>query len=282
MALKVAAPLHAERTEFQDLQVFDSTNWGRVLVLDGAIQLTERDEASYQEMITHLPMFAHANPESVLIVGAGDGGVLREVCRHKCVKKVVMCEIDRRVVEASKKYFPKTMAVAFDDPRLELVFGDASKYVAEAAAGTFDVVIVDSSDPNDGPANPLFTDEFYANVAKVLKPNGIVCTQGECVWLHLKLISELLRKVKKFYGTVDYAYTCTPTYPCGQIGFFVCSKSADREFFGQFSLDLAACCSAAAILHYSLPAHPLTSCFLSSPLLSSLLLLALQRSTRAR
>lgn len=135
------------------------------------------DEFSYQEMITHLPLFAHAAPESVLIIGAGDGGVLREVCRHRSVRRVAMVEIDRQVVEASKTFFAKTMATDFEDPRLTLRFEDAAKFVADCEASAFDVVIVDSSDPNDGPASVLFTADFYSNLARVLKPGGIVCTQ---------------------------------------------------------------------------------------------------------
>lgn len=228
--LKVKEPLHREQSEFQDIEVFETTNHGRCLVLDGAIQLTEWDEWSYQEMITHLPMFAHPNPENVLIIGAGDGGVLREVCRHKGVKKVTMCEIDRKVVEVSKTFLNKSTAVAFDDPRATLLFADAAKFVDSADAASFDVVIVDSSDPNDGPANSLFSDEFYANLARVLKPGGIVCTQGECMWLHTPLIKSVLEKAKKVFPSVDYAYTCTPTYPCGQIGFLLCSKSTDAAY----------------------------------------------------
>ena len=177
MALKVKEPLHAERSDFQDILVFQSANHGRVLALDGVLQLTEWDEFSYQEMISHTPLFAHGAAQSVLIVGAGDGGVLREVCRHRGVRRIVMVEIDRQVVEASKTFFAKTMATDFDDPRATLRFEDAAKYVAECEPAAFDVVIVDSSDPNDGPASVLFTADFYRNLARVLKPGGIVCTQ---------------------------------------------------------------------------------------------------------
>ena len=230
MCLKVKEPLHSERSDFQDILVFESTNHGRVLALDGVIQLTEWDEFSYQEMIAHLPLFAHAAPASVLIIGAGDGGVLREVARHRGVKRITMVEIDRRVVEASKTFFAKTMATAFDDARLTLRFEDAAAFAGSAEAASFDVIIVDSSDPNDGPANSLFTPAFYKNLARILKPAGIVCTQGECQWLNLGLIKEVLRKAKDFFPSVDYAYTCTPTYPCGQIGFLLCYKSSDPEY----------------------------------------------------
>jgi len=130
MRLKVENVLFAEKSKFQDVLVFDSSTYGRVLVLDGVIQLTERDEFAYQEMLTHIPMFAHAScPKNVLIVGGGDGGMLREVMKHPGVEHVTMCDIDAMVPEVSKKHLP-SMSVAFSDPRLELVCEDAAVFVA--------------------------------------------------------------------------------------------------------------------------------------------------------
>ena len=160
--------LHHARSEFQEVLVLQTKEYGRCLVLDGVIQLTERDEFAYQEMITHLPLFAHANPTSVLIVGGGDGGVLREVVRHAGVRRIVMCEIDRAVIEVSQKFFPETMATAFGDARLELVHDDAAEFVKRHRAA-FDVVIVDSSDPV-GPAESLFEPAFYASLRDALRP----------------------------------------------------------------------------------------------------------------
>merc|ERR1719215_1875815 len=157
--------------------VFDSTDWGRVLVLDGVIQLTERDESSYQEMMAHLPLFAHTEPKQVLVVGGGDGGVVREVAKHACVEKVTHCEIDEGVIEAAKKYFP-TMAKGFASPKVNVIVGDGVAFVTEAAENSYDVVIVDSSDPV-GPAEGLFSPKFYAAVHRILKPGGVLCAQGE-------------------------------------------------------------------------------------------------------
>mmetsp|Transcript_12104 Transcript_12104/g.31663 ORF Transcript_12104/g.31663 Transcript_12104/m.31663 type:complete len:265 (-) Transcript_12104:295-1089(-) len=179
---------------------------------------------AYQEMATHIPLFAHPSPKSVLIVGGGDGGVLREVCRHACVTSVTMCEIDRMVVDVSKRFFGDVTATAFDDPRLELVFDDAAKFV-ETRPSTYDVVIVDSSDPV-GPAETLFTSTFYAGLMRALRPGGIICNQGECQWLHLDLIGKVLGDCARVFDTVEYAFTTIPTYPCGQIGFLLCSTSA--------------------------------------------------------
>ncbi|RHY24289.1 hypothetical protein DYB30_008440 [Aphanomyces astaci] len=209
------------KSDFQDVLVFKSETYGNVLVLDGVIQATERDEFAYQEMITHLPLYSHANPKSVLIVGGGDGGVAREVAKHSGVEKIVMCEIDPKVTEVSRKYLPK-MSASLEDPRLTLLFQDAAEYLRSGECGKFDVIIVDSSDPV-GPAEVLFRSEFYENLKNALNPNGIVSTQGECLWLHLDLIADVLGRVGQFFPTVQYAYTTIPTYPSGQIGFVLCS-----------------------------------------------------------
>lgn len=178
MCLQVKEVLHEERTAFQDLLVFDSTDYGRVLVLDGVIQLTERDEFAYQEMLAHIPLFTHRAPKSVLIVGGGDGGILREVVKHEGVERIVMCEIDKGVVDAAKKYFATSTATAFEDPRVTLIICDAAEYIRNHR-DAFDVILVDSSDPV-GPAEVLFEKAFYRDMHAALKPNGIVCTQVRC------------------------------------------------------------------------------------------------------
>jgi len=223
MSLKVEKVLYEGRSDFQDVLVFKSTNYGTVLVLDGVIQVTERDEHAYQEMITHIPMHAHPNPTSVLIVGGGDGGVLREVCRHPGVQRITMCEIDPLVCEVSKRFLGGSTATAFNDPRLTLVHADAAEYVRDQM-GMYDVVIVDSSDPV-GPAETLFTASFYTSLRYAMRPGAIMCNQGECMWLHLDLIGEVLKHCKEVFPSVDYAFTTIPTYPSGQIGFLVCSTS---------------------------------------------------------
>mmetsp|Transcript_18676 Transcript_18676/g.24314 ORF Transcript_18676/g.24314 Transcript_18676/m.24314 type:complete len:314 (+) Transcript_18676:67-1008(+) len=212
------------RSDFQDVIVFQSETYGRVLCLDGVIQLTERDEHAYQEMIVHLPMFSHAQPKRVLIVGGGDGGVLREIIKHDCVETVDMCEIDPMVCEVSKKYFTETMATAFNDPRLNLVHDDAAKFLKQGDLVKYDVIIVDSSDPV-GPAETLFAPEFYNSMKDALNPNGVICCQGECMWLHLDLIEGVLSSCCQMFPTVEYAYTTIPTYPSGQIGFFLLSSN---------------------------------------------------------
>lgn len=222
MTLKCEEVLYEGRSEFQDILVFRSSTYGNVLVLDGAIQVTERDEHSYQEMITQVPMHAHPDPKTVLVIGGGDGGVVREVCRHGGVQRVVHCEIDAMVCEVSKKYLPKC-AVGFDDPRVELLHMDAAQYVKEHKE-EFDVVIIDSSDPI-GPAESLFTESFYKELRYAMKPGGVMCNQGECLWLHLDLIQQCIKHCTQVFPSVDYCYTTIPTYPSGSIGFLVCSCS---------------------------------------------------------
>jgi len=224
--LRVESVLHEERSDYQHILVFQSSTYGRVLVLDGVIQLTERDEFAYQEMMVHVPMMAHSDPRHVLIVGGGDGGVLREVCRHPGVETITMCEIDQRVVEVAKIFFKDSMATAFNDPRLELKFQDAAEYIKDHP-GAFDVIVCDSSDPV-GPAESLYTAGFYLSVKQSLREGGVVCCQGECQWLHLDLIAEVLTHCSQLFPTVDYGYTCVPSYPSGQLGLLLCSKDGGQ------------------------------------------------------
>ena len=221
MSLKVEEVLDHHRSLFQDVLVFRSSHHGTVLVLDGVIQVTERDEFSYQEMITHIPMYAHVNPKKVLVIGGGDGGVLREVARHPGVEEIVICEIDKDVIDVSKKYLP-TLAKGYDDPRVKVHVGDGAVFMNENK-DSFDVIITDSSDPV-GPASVLFETPFYNAMHASLREGGIVCTQGECMWLHLDLIKPLVNSIKSRFTSVEYAYTTIPTYPSGQIGFIVATK----------------------------------------------------------
>jgi spermidine synthase len=145
MCLRVDEVLHHEKSLFQDVLVFRSTDYGNVLVLDGAIQCTERDEFSYQEMISHIPLAAHSSPRRVLVIGGGDGGVLREIVKDPRVEEVVLCEIDEAVIRVSKKYLPE-MAKGFEDPKVKIHIGDGFAFMAENK-NAFDVIVTDSSDP---------------------------------------------------------------------------------------------------------------------------------------
>ncbi|KAG2702123.1 hypothetical protein I3843_06G069200 [Carya illinoinensis] len=221
-SLKVEKVLFQGKSEYQNVMVFQSSTYGKVLVLDGVIQLTERDECAYQEMITHLPLCSIPNPKKVMVIGGGDGGVLREVSRHSSVEHIDICEIDKMVVDVSKQYFPE-VAVGYEDPRVNLHIGDGVAYLKAAPEGTYDAIIVDSSDPI-GPAQELFEKPFFESVAKALRPGGVVCTQAESIWLHMHIIEDIVANCRQiFKGSVNYAWTTVPTYPSGVIGFMLCS-----------------------------------------------------------
>lgn len=221
MSLEVDEILHHSQSDFQDILLFRSKTYGVVLVLDGVIQCTERDEFAYQEMIAHLPLHCHDNPSDVLVIGGGDGGVVREVLKHDSVKSVTLCEIDPQVVRVATEFLP-TMSSSLSDARVKIVHADGTKFLQDHL-NSFDVVITDSSDPI-GPAETLFQPEFFAYVKDSLKADGIMCTQGECMWLHAKLIKPLLNACRGLFPVVEYAYTTIPTYPSGQIGFVICGK----------------------------------------------------------
>lgn len=158
MSLKVEKVLHVEKSKYQDVLVFKSTTYGNVLVLDNCIQVTERDEFSYQEMITHLALNSHPNPKKALVIGGGDGGVLREILKHESIEEAWLCDIDETVIEVSKKYLPN-MAKSYDDPRTRVHIGDGFKFLEEYK-NQFDVIITDSSDP-EGPAESLFQKPYF-------------------------------------------------------------------------------------------------------------------------
>jgi len=226
LSLKVDEILFHEKSLYQDVMILKTATWGNVLVLDGVIQITERDEFSYQEMITHLPMFSHPNPKRVCIVGGGDGGVLREVVKHKHVEEIHMCEIDEMVIDVSKRFLP-TISSAFNDPRFQLHVDDAA-ITLQRYENYFDVIVVDSSDP-EGPAKSLFEKGFFETCRKALKETGVVCSQAESIWIHLEFIASILPSLREVWTSVNYAYISVPTYPCGGIGFFVCGKNIQLE-----------------------------------------------------
>ncbi|KAJ2553150.1 putrescine aminopropyltransferase [Coemansia sp. RSA 1933] len=227
MSIEVSRILDVEKTKFQDLLVFRSKTYGNVLVLDSIVQVTERDEFSYQEMITHPAMFSHPKPERVLVIGGGDGGVLREVIKHPQVKEAVLCDIDEAVIRISKKYLPG-MSVSYSDPKVSVHIGDGFDFL-QNKRDYFDVIITDSSDPV-GPAESLYQSRYYELMRDALRNGGIVSAQGECQFLDLPLITRVMKFARKVFPVVEYAYTTIPTYTSGQIGFILCSKNVSTNF----------------------------------------------------
>ena len=202
------------QSEFQDLVIFESFSHGRVMVLDGAIQITEADEFVYQEMLTHVPLLAHGAAETVLIIGAGDGGVLRRVLQHRGVKRAVMVEIDGEVIRLSKEFLPSIAGDAWNDPRAEVIVGDGIDYVKRAADATFDAIIVDSTDPI-GVGEVLFTDEFYANCARILSPRGLVVNQCGVPAMQADELRDTSLRRAKFFPHVSAYVAAVPTYVGG-------------------------------------------------------------------
>jgi len=226
MTLKVNQIVHHEKSLYQDVLIFESSDYGMVLVLDNVIQCTERDEFAYQEMITHLGMFAHPNPKKVLVIGGGDGGVLREVVKHECVEEAVLCDIDEAVIRLSKKYLPG-MSVGYQHPKVEVHVGDGFKFLDDYK-NEFDVIITDSSDP-EGPAEALFQKPYFELLKGALREGGIITTQAENPWLHMSMITGLKKQCKEVFPVAEYGWTTIPTYPAGQIGFMVCSKDGSAN-----------------------------------------------------
>lgn len=210
-------------SDFQDIVVFESSSHGNVLVLDGVIQITERDEFVYQEMLTHVPILAHGSARNVLIIGAGDGGVLRRVLAHRGVTRAVMVEIDGEVIRLSKEFLPGIAGDAWNDPRAEVIVGDGIDYVRRAPDGAFDVIIVDSTDPI-GVGEVLFTDEFYANCARVLSAEGLIVNQCGVPFMQADELRETSLRRRQFFPHVSAYVAAVPTYVGGFMTLGYASK----------------------------------------------------------
>lgn len=214
--------LYRDRTGLQDLVIFENRVLGRVMALDGVIQTAEGDEFIYHEMLAHVPILAHGRVRRVLIVGGGDGGMLRRCLEHPSVERVTMVEIDRGVVDLSREYLPSISAGAFDDPRTELVIADGCRYVAETAGrpdgDRFDVVIVDSTDPH-GPGAVLFTSAFYADCKRCLAPGGVLVTQNGVPFLQPDELTQTWRRRKALFADSSFFMAPVPSYYGGFMAF---------------------------------------------------------------
>lgn len=223
LSIRVERQLYSAQSEFQRIDVFESKDFGRFLALDGYMMLTEKDEFIYHEMITHVPMAVHRDAEKVLVIGAGDGGVLRELCRYEQIRQIDMVEIDPLVVEVCRKYLPQT-ACRFDDPRLRLYYEDGLKFV-RSRENDYDIIIVDSTDPF-GPGEGLFTKEFYGNCFKALREDGIMVNQHESPFYEQDAVA-MQRAHKRIVGSFPLSRVYQahiPTYPSGHWLFGFASK----------------------------------------------------------
>lgn len=212
--------LFSKKSDFQLIEIYETTHHGRVLLHDGCFMISDRDEAIYHEMIAHVPLMVHPHPKNVLIIGGGDGGTAREVLRHPSIEKCTMVEIDEVVVEACKEFFPQ-VASSFSHPKLDLKIADGVEFMKNSRE-KFDVIIVDSTDPI-GPATPLFGEDFYRDVRSRLNEDGIVVAQGESPFYGSEMQKKLMSMNAPYFKWKSFYNFTNLTYPGGLWSFFFAS-----------------------------------------------------------
>ena len=229
IGFRVEKLLHAEKTPFQTIEIYQTTDWGNLMVIDGCVMLTSRDNFLYHEMMTHPALFTHARAKRVVIIGGGDCGTLREVLKHPGVESVTQCDIDEQVTRMAEKYFPE-LCESNADPRAELLFDDGVAYMANCEPGSVDVVIVDSTDPI-GPAEGLFNQAFFESCHRALKDDGLLVQQSESPLALLDLIQDMRAEMGKAgfasFKTLPFPQPC---YPTGWWSVTVAAKPAGFGF----------------------------------------------------
>lgn len=217
------------QSPFQKIEIYESTDWGNLMLIDGAMMLTTRDNFLYHEMIAHPVLFTHPDPKRVVIIGGGDCGTLREVLKHPSVEKATQCDIDEQVTRMAEKYFPE-LCESNGDARADIMFDDGLAYMKNCEAGSIDVVIVDSTDPV-GPAEGLFNEKFFSDCARALKPGGILVQQSESPLVLLDLINEMRAEMRKAgfqsFQTLPFPQPC---YPTGWWSVTMAKKEANADF----------------------------------------------------
>lgn len=222
IAIKLKDVLFSEQSKYQKVEILDSNSaMGKILTLDDLMMTTEGDEYYYHEMMVHIPMMNHPCPKTVLVIGGGDGGTVREVLKHKTVEKVVLCEIDDMVIEVSKKYLP-TIACELDNPKVEIKVEDAIEYIKDKK-DMFDIILIDSTDPM-GPGTGLFTEEFYTNIKNSLKSGGIMAAQSESPVAFKEDLKNMYKLLKQVFPVANLYTSPIPTYPGGYWAWTFCSK----------------------------------------------------------
>ncbi|MEM7549707.1 MAG: polyamine aminopropyltransferase [Bacteroidota bacterium] len=218
--------LFDKQTDYQRVEVFDTTAFGKMLTLDGMVMCTEGDEYVYHELISHIPALTHPEPAQVLVIGGGDGGTVRELVKHPEIQKVTLVEIDEEVVNASKLYL-RTISKSLDHEKVDVKIEDGIEFIKKADPESYDLIIVDSTDPV-GPGEGLFTEEFYKNVYKALSPEGIMVTQSESPRFNKTVFQEINKCYKSIFGKESvFTYLgYIPTYPTGMWSFSLCSKGS--------------------------------------------------------
>lgn len=221
---KISETIHTEQSEFQKVDLIMTEQWGKMLVLDGMVMTTDKDEFVYHEMITHLAMNTHPNPKRVLVVGGGDGGAIREILKYPSVETAVLAEIDGRVIEVSKQYLPD-IAGKLDDPRVDVQVVDGIQYIADNK-NSFDVIMVDSTEPV-GPAVGLFAHGFYVGISEALKEDGMMVAQTESPFFNADLIKRVFKDISSIFPITRYYTGHIPTYPSGMWSWTIGSKKYD-------------------------------------------------------
>ncbi|UCD63171.1 MAG: polyamine aminopropyltransferase [Candidatus Zixiibacteriota bacterium] len=224
LTLKIDRFHESTSSKFQRIEVIDNKDFGKLLVLYGSLMVADNDNNSYNEMISHVPLFVHATPKQVLIVGGGDCGALTEVLKHPGVKKCTMCEIDKKVVETSEKHFPRLTA-GLTDPRAKVIFEDGKEYIGRGG-GAYDIVILDLSDPV-GPAADLFQKKFHQQVFDQLNDDGILIAQTESPFYNRTTVKALYANLREIFPIVKMYLCFMPIYPSGLWSFAFCSKKYD-------------------------------------------------------
>jgi spermidine synthase len=214
--------LYIGKSKFQEIKVIRNPYFGKMLILDDVVQLTERDEFFYHEMLTHIVLHAHPHPRKVVVIGGGDGGAVREVLKHKNIEKVYFVEIDEEVIQVSRKYFP-SISSGVDDPRVEIKVMDGAEFMRKGKKNDIDAVIIDSTDII-GFARSLFTDDFFAAVKNCLRDEGMFVTHTESLHFHKDMVIEIQAVLKKVFPVVDLYTAPIATYPGNWWAFAVASK----------------------------------------------------------
>lgn len=223
LTLKITNMVHEEQTPFQHIEIADTLEYGRLLILDGVFQTSVKDEWTYHEMISHVPLMLHPHPERVLIIGGGDGGVAREVCRHHCVTHVDLCDIDGRVIELSKEYFPTISKVLRNPPeKLHVHVGDGIAF-ARNVKDFYDVIIIDCSDPI-GPGEGLFTRDFYKSAFAALRKDGLLVQQTESPIVQQSTVHDVFEAMNDVFPIVRMYYSHVPIYPACMHSFMLASR----------------------------------------------------------
>jgi spermidine synthase len=224
-SFQVVRELARERSAFQEILVVETASHGRVLLLDGVVQITEADEFAYQEMIAHVPLIQHGAAERVLIIGAGDGGVLRRVLQHRTVQRATMVEIDGAVIRLAREYLPGIGGSAWEDSRANVIVGDGIAYVAAAEASTVDVIIVDSTDPA-GPGEVLFSESFYRDCARILRAGGLLVNQCGVPFMQADELRDTTALRARVFAHVSAYVAAVPTYVGGFMALGIASAES--------------------------------------------------------